>query len=166
MRDHKPGLVPSTEGLTVLLEVLGRRFNYTVVDLSSTCDEACLENMIHLSSDVVVVLTPELPCLWRTDWLIQLLSALGGEEKLRLVVNRSHRNDEIREKQVQDTLRHPVHWSLPNDYGSAIESINQGKPLISINHSALADSYTKLAHSLAGVPMQKKRRTLESLFSF
>lgn len=166
MQERKPGLVPSVEGLTELFEVLRSSYTHSVIDFAPPLDEPRLEGLVRLSSELILVLTPELPCLWRTDWLIHLLSTLGGEDKLRLVVNRSQRNDEIKTKQVESTLRHPVYWRLPNDYRTAVESINRGQPLIALGRSSLADSYTELARSLSGAAMKRKRQTLVSLLSF
>jgi Flp pilus assembly CpaE family ATPase len=114
---------------------------------------------------VVLVFTPELPALWRTQRLIGLFERLGAADKLRLVVNRSAKNHEIGDKEIEKTLGHSIYWRLPNNYPAAIQAINSGKPIVSVNHSNLAASYLQLAETLTGVPLRRKRRGLFGLAS-
>jgi Flp pilus assembly CpaE family ATPase len=82
-----------------------------------------------------------------------------------VVLNRSHKRDRITSRDIEKTLGHPVFWSLPNDYATAIESINSGQPLVSFNSTGLARSYTDLAKKLAGAPMESQKRKLMGLFN-
>jgi pilus assembly protein CpaE len=66
------------------------------------------------------------------------------------VLNRVTSKDTVDEKEIEKALGQKVYWKLPNNYKASIEAINQGKPLIAINNSALVDSYVKLAQQLTG----------------
>jgi Flp pilus assembly CpaE family ATPase len=87
-----------------------------------------------------------------------------GAEKLRVVLNRSHRSDEITDQEIEKTLRHPVYCQLPNDYQTCIQAINSGRPLVTSNHSELARSYKDLARRLSGLAPPEKRGGLLRLF--
>jgi pilus assembly protein CpaE len=117
-----------------------------------------------MSTRVLVVLTPELPALWRTQRLFSFLQGACGAEKLRVILNRSRRSDEITDREIEKTLRHPVYWQLPNDYQSCIKAINSGRPLVTANHSDLARGYKELARRVSGIALPEKRG-LRRLFS-
>ena len=121
--------------------------------------------LTDFSTALILVLTPELPALWRTDRLIRLFEKIGADEKLRLVVNRASKRHEITDKEIEKTLQHSIFWNLPNNYPAAIHAVNTGKPLVAVNHSSLASSYYGLAQALTGVTLSKKPRGLFRLFS-
>src|SRR3989442_899075 len=157
--------MPDLYELANVLEVAAQTYTHTILDLPSSWDEDRMRMVVEMSAGIIVVLTPELPALWRTHRLLQFLDRSGGTEKLRLVLNRCGTTDEITNSDVEKVLSHPVYWRLPNNYNSAIEAINSGKPLAALNHSALARSYHELACRLAGiVAPEKPRRLFERLF--
>jgi len=112
-----------------------------------------------------VVSVPEVPALWRTERLIRFLSTGGNLDKVRLVINRSAKHDEITDGEIERVLKLAVHWKLPNNYKGSIKAINSGQPLVFQNHSDLARSYRDLAYDLAGIPLPNKRRGPFGLFS-
>jgi pilus assembly protein CpaE len=171
-KDFRPELPPGVAdpmggaaGLARLLEVVTRTYSHTVIDLTPTLDKELLRLVLELATRVLVVLTPELPALWRTQRLFGYLQGSCGAEKLRVVLNRSHRSDEITDHEIEKTLRHPVYCQLPNDYQTCIQAINTGRPLVTSNHSELARSYKDLARRLSGVAVPEKRGGLLRLFS-
>ena len=155
-----PGVTttPGVSALAKMLEVVAQTFTHTFIDLDSSLDKQQLQLVVEMSAGVVVVLTPELPALWRTQRLFSSLRAHRGSDKLRVVLNRSRKGDEITDGEIQRVLKHPVYWKLPNDYKASIEAINTGSPLVSNNHSQLSNSYRKLALGLTGLSLAKKRR--------
>jgi Flp pilus assembly CpaE family ATPase len=84
---------------------------------------------------------------------------------LKLILNRDNSRAEIDEKEIKKALNYPIFWRLPNNYSSAIQAVNQGKPIVAVNHSSLASSYKKLSHELSGLSLPQKRRGLLGLFS-
>lgn len=171
-KDFRPDLPPGVAdpmggaaGLARLLEVVTGTYSHTVVDLTPSLDKELLRMVLELATRVLVVLTPELPALWRTQRLFGYLTGSCGAEKLRVVLNRSHRSDEITDQEIEKTLRHPVYCQLPNDYQTCIQAINSGRPLVTSNHSELARSYKDLARRLSGIAPPEKRGGLLRLFS-
>ncbi|HEV8129767.1 MAG TPA: AAA family ATPase [Acidobacteriota bacterium] len=164
-KEFQPRHMPDLYELAKLLEVAAQTYTHAILDLPSSWDEDYTRILTEMSDGIIVVLTPELPALWRTHRLLQFLKTSGGTEKLKLVLNRCGTADEITNSDIEKALSHPVYWRLPNNYNSAIEAINSGKPLVSLNHSALARSYHELAFRLAGIVVPEKRRRLfERLF--
>jgi pilus assembly protein CpaE len=164
-KDFKPGHMPGVDALSKMLEVVARSYTYSFIDFPSSLDKEHLQLVNEISAGVVVVSVAELPALWRTERLIRFLVASGSSEKLRLVLNRAIKNDEIPDSEIEKVLKHPVYWKLPNNYKGSIRAINSGVPLVSQNHSDLARSYRELAYNLTGIPLAEKRRGLFGFFS-
>lgn len=162
--EFRPGQIPGADALAKLLEVVTQAYTHAIVDLSSALDKEQLQVATGMATNVVVVLTPELPALLRTERLLRYLSSIGLTDKLRLVMNRYRKSDEITDTEIEKALKCPLFWKLPNNYMGAIRAINSGDPVVSTNHSELADSYRELAYRLAELPPPEKRRGRFRLF--
>jgi pilus assembly protein CpaE len=164
-KEYKQGYRPNLDSLSKLLEVLVRSYTHSFVDLPFTLDREQIQMVCEMAANIVVVSVPEVPALWRTERLIRFLTASGNLDKVRLVINRAIKNDEISDSEIERVLKLGVHWKLPNNYKGSIKAINSGHPLVSQNHSDLARSYRELAFELAGIPLPNKRRGPFGLFS-
>ncbi len=147
-----------------LLRVVSGSYTHTFIDLPSSIDQEILQVTTDASEVVLVIMTPELPAVWRTHRLLTMLASSGCGDRLRLILNRDNSRDEITEKEISRALNHPIFFRLPNNYSAAIQAINKGKPLVEVNHSSLAGSYRQLTQELTGVGFQKQRRGLSKLF--
>lgn len=153
------------ENLTRLLAVLERTFTHTVLDLSGTVSEGFLGAVAGRSSAILVVLTSEIPAIWRTHRLLEFLDRRGDGEKARVVLNRSQKQGDITVKEIEKTLNRALYWELPNNYRTTMDSINRGLPVVEVNHSNLARSYEDLAQRLTGLRREERKKGLLSLFS-
>lgn len=159
------GEIATPSAIAKILEVATRTYTHTVIDIGSYLDQHWLQVVMERVSGFVVVLTPELPALWRTKRLLTSLAAHGDTGKVRLVLNRTRRADEITDDEIEKALNHPVFWKLPNNYFASIEAINAGTPLVSRNRSTLASCYRDLAYQLGGISSPKKQQGLLKLLS-
>jgi pilus assembly protein CpaE len=150
--------------LAKLLRVVAGTYAHTFIDMPSSLDQEVLQSIADISEVVLVVMTPELPAVWRTHRLITLLSGLGCSDRIRLILNRDNSRDEITDKEISRALHHQIYFRLPNNYASAIQAINSGKPIVEINHSGLGSSYRQLTQQLTGVTLQTPRRGFSKLF--
>jgi pilus assembly protein CpaE len=153
-----PGLVAK------LLRVVSGTYSHVFVDLPSSLEQEMLQVFADASEAVLVVMTPELPAVWRTHRLISLLSGAGCADRIRLILNRDNSRDEITEKEITKALNHAVYFRLPNNYSAAIQAINKGKPIIEVNHSSLANAYRQLTQELTGIVPIKPRHGFTRLF--
>jgi pilus assembly protein CpaE len=157
---YQPGNAPSPASLAKLLRVVSQTFTHTFIDLPSSLEQEHLQAVTDISDFVLVVLTPELPALWRTHRLVLFLSGAGCADRLRLIINRDSKQYELSGNEITKMLNHPIYWRLPNNYASAIQAINSGKSIMAVNHSGLSASYRRLAHDLTGTPIAPKRWSL------
>ena len=164
-KEFRPGQMPDVEALSVMLEVARQAYTHTFVDLPASLNEEHLRVAIELSRAMVVVLTPELPAIWRTDRLLRYLAGSVGSEKVHLVLNRSAKgSDEIANGEIEKAVNQPIFWSLPNDDRTSREAVKLGRPLVSMNNSQLALSYQELAYRLTGTARPKKRPRFSGIF--
>jgi pilus assembly protein CpaE len=157
LREFQPMPAVGPDALSQVLQVMTQSYTHTFIDVPFNIDQELLQVLMELSSTLLVVLTPELPSLWRTDRLLRFLANTGGIERIRVVVNRVTTDDEIDQRAIEKTLNNSVYWKLPNNYRAAIGAINEGKPLVSTSNSALVASYMKLAHQLSGKQESKPK---------
>src|SRR5262249_40400667 len=145
--------------LSQLLEVSQGTFEHTIVDLPINLDEDQVKVVAQMSSTILVILTPELPAIWRTERLLTYLTRLDAAGKVRIVLNRATRSDDINEVDIQRLLRMPLFCKLPNEYGACIRAINSGTLLDSVNCKNLSKAISALATGVAGLPEADARRS-------
>jgi Flp pilus assembly CpaE family ATPase len=163
-REYASNTSIPAEKLSQLLEVSRSVFDCTIVDLPPTLSEDQVKVIVRNSQAILIVLTPELPAIWRTERLLSYLTKLEASEKVRVILNRSSPSDEIGSADIERLLRSPIHCSLPNDYQACIKAINSGRLLEPATSKYLFRAIYSLASELAGVPEQEGRRGLFGLF--
>ena len=160
-RDFRSGQQLTKDAIDTLLEVARQAYAHVIVDLPAFHDEDILDSMARVSQDILIVLTPELPAVWRTHRLLSYLETILHPEELNpkthLVLNRAESRTDLSRSDIEKTLERPIKWKLSDDFRAAIDAINSGTPLVSLNNSGLASDYEKLAQGLTGVSQSKKR---------
>ena len=153
----------SVEALQQLLDLMMQNYTHTVVDLSLSLDPQLIAAVTKNSGAVLAVITPELPSLRRAERLLRFVGAPEGSvEKIRFVLNRVSKHDDITDRDIQKTLKHPVTWKVSNDYRLCKEAINAGKTVLSNKY--LGREFREMARQLAGVEQaETQRRGLFSL---
>jgi pilus assembly protein CpaE len=158
--EHSADASLSADKLSQLLEVAQTTFEHTVVDLPTNLDEDQVKVIARNSSTILVILTPELPAIWRTERLLTYLTRLHAAEKVRIVLNRATRSDDISDADIERLLRTPLYCKLPNEYGACIRAINSGTLLDAVNCKHLSKAISALATEVAGLPETEARRGL------
>ncbi len=161
----KPEGYPVAPPLAKLLRVASQAYTHTFIDMPSSLDFELLQVVTEHSEAVLIILTPELPALWRTYRLMVHLNTIGCSKKVKLILNRDSNRAELDEREIRRSLNQPIYWRLPNNYKSAIQAINRGKPIAAVSHFGLGTSYKKLAHELTGIAEVKHSRGTLRLFS-
>jgi pilus assembly protein CpaE len=150
----------SLDKVSQLLEVAQTSFDHTIVDLPTNLDEDHVRLIAQTSATILVILTPELPAIWRTERLLTYLARLDAAAKVRIVLNRATRSDDISDIDIERLLRTPLYCKLPNDYSACIKAINSGALLDSVNCKYLSRAIGALATEVAGLPEAEARRGL------
>jgi pilus assembly protein CpaE len=116
-----------------LLGVMRKMFDFVVIDGGQSLGEISFK-ILELSDTVLLVSVLSLPCLSNTDKLLKSLDDLGYpvKKKIKIVINRHLKNSEISLKDAEDAIGKKIFWTVPNDYGTTLSAINQGKVLSQI----------------------------------
>lgn len=112
-----------------LLTILRSLFDWIVVDLGSWPDDFYLKTLVEADEILLIteLLFPSLDNL-RKLWSLYLDWGLDGQ-KIKLVVNRFHKENGLGLADLERIPQRPVFATLPSDYAVLSESINQGIPL-------------------------------------
>jgi pilus assembly protein CpaE len=156
-----------------MIALLKATFTHLVIDVSKSytlLDEAAME-----ASDSILLMTQlDLPCLRN---VVRLLQYFDGQDKLadkvKVIVNRLGLQDtQISLNKALETIGREVFWRVPNDYGTMVESRNNGVPLLTYSpKSKLTKEIEKLAYSLDGSVIpdtapEEESKPKKRLFSF
>ena len=133
-------------GTARLLGVLGRVFDYVVIDSLMSIDP--VYSSVIASSDVnLMVMQLNVPSAKNAERFVGTLRRMGVEaSKIRIVVNRYvKRGSDIDPEEVERALGLKISWMVPNDFKNAIGAINFGEPVV------LRAPKTEISASLLGL---------------
>ncbi|HZN66300.1 MAG TPA: AAA family ATPase [Tepidisphaeraceae bacterium] len=139
-------------GLSRLLALLGRIFDYVVVDSVMSIDP--LYTAAIQASDVnLLVMQLNVPSAKNAERFVGCLRRMGIEaSKIRIVVNRYVKKGcDIEPDEVERALGLKISWMVPNDFKNAIAAINFGEPVVlRAPRAEISTSLVALATQLNG----------------
>ena len=91
------------------------------------------------------------------------MAGLNASERVRLVLNRVRKSDEINERDIEKALRQPVAWKVGNDYQACMEAVNSGKAVLPASSKHLVKDFREMSHQLAGHQTQERRKGFRAL---
>jgi len=144
----------TTPGMTRLLNVLSRAFDYVVIDSLMSIDPI-YSMAIQMADLNVIVMQLTVPSARNAERYANALRRMGvGTDKIKVVVNRFvKKGGGIEPEQVERTLGLKVDWLVPNDFKNAMGATNYGQPVILRSPRAeISTSLSGLAKVLNGKP--------------
>ena len=138
-----------------LLGVLQAEYDYIVVDASSTLNDLVV-SVLDFSHLIFLISKCNLPGLRNAQRVLHGFERLGySASRIRLLVNRYQKGQDVSLKEVEKTLGFQVFWTIPNDYKSLILSIQAGDPLTQHSNSVpLAKSFYDMSAQILGIPIE------------
>jgi pilus assembly protein CpaE len=133
-------------GLHRLFNILGRVFDYAVVDSVMSVDPT-YSAAIQAADINLVVMQLNVPSAKNAERFVGALRRMGIEStKIRIVVNRFVKKGwDIEPEEVERAMGLKITWSVPNDFKNAIAAINYGEPVV------LRAPRSEMSVSLAGL---------------
>lgn len=126
--------------IKAVLNLLREMGGYVIVDGGYSFDERAL-TVMDMSDMIILVGVLTLPAIRTIQKSLAVFHDLGyGKDKVKLIINRSGANEDIKANYAEDTLNYPISWVIPNEYQTVVTSINRGIPLVTL---APASSITK-----------------------
>jgi pilus assembly protein CpaE len=138
-------------GFNRLLGMLGRMFDYLVIDSLMSINPVYAA-AISAADVNVIVMQLNVPSAKNAERFVGALRRMGIEStKMKIVVNRYVKKGwDIDPEEVERALGLKISWMVPNDFKTAIESINFGDPCVMrAPRSEISQSLTGLAQLLS-----------------
>lgn len=139
-------------GTAKLLNLLGRMFDYVVVDSLMSIDPI-YSTAIQMADLNVIVMQLNVPSARNAERFVGTLRRMGVESsKIRVVVNRYVKKGwDINPKEVERALGLEIAWMVPNDFKNAIGAINYGEPVVlRAPRCEMSQSLLQFAQSISG----------------
>jgi len=122
-------------------------FDHIVIDVGQSTNDTALK-IFEAADAILLVTTPNLPCLTNTSKLITSLKDMGyfNEQRLKVILNRYIKKGDISLEDVEAGIGQEVFWTIPNDFRTTMSAINNGKPLFGIApKAAITKNFLELA---------------------
>lgn len=131
------------------LEILRREFDWVIVDVARSWNEASV-GALDLASQILLVTLQDVPTLTHARAQHDLLLRLGhAPQKIRTIINRHSSRDAVSDSDVAEFLGVRPHAVLPNDYATTATCVNEGRPAYEVApRSALHLGYRELARQV------------------
>jgi pilus assembly protein CpaE len=116
----------SAEDVRKVLGILRTMFAYVIIDTEPAFNERT-KTAIDMSNILYMVFIMSLPGIRNMQRYLNYLDNTGNvKEKIRLLVNRRLKKDDIRPEDAEKILDRPISWSIPNDYDTVMACLNKG----------------------------------------
>lgn len=150
-----------------ILDYARHAYDVVVIDTSSVYGDWNL-NTARLATELLLVTTNELPALQAAQRALSYLDTNRiGRWKIRLLVNRYHRDVGLSREVIGTALHTEVFDVLPSDYEAVQKSLMEGKPIPA--NAVFGKSMVHLADRLSGRTESSKKGSvrggLRGLFS-
>ena|SRR5215213_58699 len=131
-----------------VVEVLSTTHDYVLVDLDKRLDDHSLD-VVSAADTVFMVMTADLACLKNMRILLGTLQQIGvPEQHVEVLLNRSNARTGVSVDGAERVLRQRIKHLVPNDYRTAIGSLNSGTPfMVNKPDSNIGKAVMKLART-------------------
>lgn len=137
------------EAIEQALHLLSSLYEVVVVDAGSTVN-ACTAAALQLADQVMLVATPDVPCLRNLPRLSDAVRIAGVvSERVRIVLNRAADRGVLPVGQIEIALGRTIDFAVTSDYRTVATAVNAGVPVSSLRPSELQTQLGVLARALA-----------------
>jgi len=153
------GNIATPEIIEKLLYEMQNVFDFIVIDGGQFIDDISMK-ILEMSDTVLIVSLLSLPCFINVRRLLETFQRFGYplEEDVKIIINRYHKTSIISPKEAEDSVNKKIFWFIPNDYGTTMSAINQGKPLSTMApRSKICKNFSEFASILLGKKEEKKK---------
>lgn len=150
-----------------IISALRTYYDYLIIDTSmgfNNINLSCFDS----SSMIIYVTGMDLATLRRTKKGLSIVNSLVGDEKVRLLIAKEEPG-RVKIKDVSKALEFPLWHSIPYDQRIALESVNQGRPMVvEFPLSKPSRAYQDMADKIDESESEKEEKakfTLPNIFS-
>ncbi|MTV41575.1 AAA family ATPase [Duganella radicis] len=153
------------EHMDTILHVARQHYDFVVLDVGRQIDAISLR-ALDQADTIYPVLQLALPDIRDGRRLLDIFRSLGyPNERTRLIVNRYEKGGKLRLMDLEQALGADVVHTVPNDYLSATDSVNQGIPVLQLSRSsAVARSLAELVELVAARRVSESKGLFDRIF--
>jgi pilus assembly protein CpaE len=151
----RPGAVDPKRA-RALLESAAHVYRVTVLDVPRS--DATIVDSLDYATTIVLVTSQEITSIRNAGRMAEMLRQRYGASRVKVVINRFHREAVIAREDVERVIGGAVKH-LPNDYSSALDALNTGRPVVLGGEGRLAKAFATFAKDLAGVVKEQAPRS-------
>ncbi len=146
----------NAEHIQVILRTLQNSYDYIVVDMPGRFYDP-INPAFVFADKLLMITTPEVSTVRNIKASLLTLNNLNyPKNKIKLLLNKADGRGEIKARDVEKTLNHPLFSSIDADYKGVMSSLNQGVPYVTKNNrSAIAKNFKKLAKKMTDDQVEK-----------
>jgi len=134
--------------VTAVLDRMREQFSYVLVDTSHDFSPQTL-SIFDKADEILIPIPPDIASLLLTKASMQIFGDLGYiQDKIRLVVNWTFKENGLSIEQIQEAFQHPIGTLIQYDTGVS-ESISTGIPAILSQSKSLVAALEDLAWDLS-----------------
>lgn len=155
--DAEKAMQVKPEHVARVLKAAVLHYDFVLLDLDRALDAVTLVALDN--ADLIMpVMQQSLPYLRDEVRLVKAFAGLGySMDRIRPIVNRYDRKDEITLEQMTTALGIPVYHTVPNSYFNVTSAINQGKALASLDdRNEVVKAIDDIAQDLTGIKVSKE----------
>ncbi len=151
--------------IDAILRVARQHYDYVLLDVGRQIDALSLRALDQADA-IYPVLQLALPDIRDGRRLLDIFRSLGyPAERTRLIVNRYEKGGKLRLADLEQALGADVLHTVPNDYLSATDSVNQGIPLLQLARSSpVARSLAELVEAVTERRLPESKGLFDRLF--
>jgi pilus assembly protein CpaE len=139
-----------------LLETAAQTYKTTVLDVPRAA--ALTLEALDVATAIIVVTSQEIASLRHAAAIAETLRQRFGSARVKVVINRFHRDSVIAHADIERAVGVPVKHMLPSDYRAAVAALNAGRPIALDSDGRLGAALQALAKDLTGVAKQRGGR--------
>lgn len=153
------------EHMDTILRVARQHYDFVVLDVGRQIDAISLR-ALDQADTIYPVLQLALPDIRDGRRLLDIFRSLGyPNERIRLIVNRYEKGGKLRLMDLEQALGADVVHTVPNDYLSATDSVNQGIPVLQLSRSSnVARSLSELVELVAARRVSETKGLFDRIF--
>jgi pilus assembly protein CpaE len=150
-----------------VIQACRKIYQHVVLDMPHLIDDCALVGL-DVADDILLLCDMVLPSITNTKRALETFGQLEyRREKLKLVVNRFYKSDDISLDLISQHVQLPVYWLVPYASEPVIMSLNSGQTLEECSPgSPAALSLMALAQNVAGLKPTVKPKRRRGLFSW
>ncbi|MYM80364.1 AAA family ATPase [Duganella sp. FT50W] len=153
------------EHMDTILRIARQHYDFVVLDVGRQIDAISLR-ALDQADTIYPVLQLALPDIRDGRRLLDIFRSLGyPNERTRLIVNRYEKGGKLRLMDLEQALGADVVHTVPNDYLSATDSVNQGIPVLQLSRaSAVSRSLAELVELVAARRVAESKGLFDRIF--